>query len=367
MDNQKMIGLKFYPDKIIQALVKELPEVKWSETHGMVAIPNSPANLDAIFSKFKGVSWINCTHFFPNKPVKNGHEDLSVNSYRQRVPKKGWRYCPEEFYQKLELKKYALNTAKIYIGMFEKFINHFDCSIKLTDINDLMIRDYLKYLVQQNRSDSYVNQTINAIKFYYEVVKEMPNRFYDIERPLPTESLPKVLSRKQIKAMISSTTNLKHRCIISLLYSAGLRRGELLNLKLSDIISDRMLICVEQGKGKKDRYTLLGEQVLQDLRKYYLQAKPSYYLFEGISGKKYSGSSVVKIVQRAAFKAKIRQRVIPHMLRHSLATHLLEDGVDLRYIQSLLGHNSLKTTEIYTHVAVKGMNKIKNPIDLMLT
>lgn len=195
----------------------------------------------------------------------------------------------------------------------------------------------------------------------------MANRFYDIERPLPTEALPKVLSKNQIRAMISSINNLKHKCILSLLYSAGLRRGELLNLKLTDIISDRMLIRVEQGKGKKDRYTLLGEQVLQNLRQYSLQAKPSYYLFEGSNGKKYSGSSVVKIVQRAASRARIRERVIPHMLRHSLATHLLEDGVDLRQIQSLLGHNSIKTTEVYTHVAVKGMNKIKNPIDLMLT
>lgn len=362
-----MIGLKFYPDKVIQALVKELPGVKWSNKYGMVTVPNTPANLNAIFSKFQGISWINCTHFFPNRPVHTCGEDLSVDKYRKRKPIPGWRYCPEEFYQKLELKKYALNTAKIYIGMFEKFINHFAGDIKLTEINDLMIRKYLQHLVQQNRSDSYLNQSINAIKFYYEVVKEMPNRFYDIERPLPAEALPKVLSKNQIRAMISSINNLKHKCILSLLYSAGLRRGELLNLKLTDIISDRMLIRVEQGKGKKDRYTLLGEQVLQNLRQYYLQAKPSYYLFEGSNGKKYSGSSVVKIVQRAASRARIRERVIPHMLRHSLATHLLEDGVDLRQIQILLGHNSIKTTEVYTHVAVKGMNKIKNPIDLMFT
>lgn len=166
-----MIGLKFYPDKVVQALVKELPDVRWSEKYGMVYLPNHSDNLNLIFSKFKGVCWVNCTHFFPNRPVKNGHEELSVDSYRQRLPKESWRYCPEEFYQKLELKKYALNTAKIYIGMFEKFINHFARDIKLTEINDLMIRKYLQHLVQQNRSDSYLNQSINAIKFYYEVVK----------------------------------------------------------------------------------------------------------------------------------------------------------------------------------------------------
>jgi integrase/recombinase XerD len=364
--NQKMIGLLFYPDKVLQALIKQLPGVKWSTQYQMAFILNNKKNLDLIFKTFKGVCWVNCSHFYPNKPISVNNEELSVDSFRKRIPRQGWRYCPEEFYQKLEIRKYALNTAKIYIQLFEKFINHFPPEVDLMDLNEFNIRKYLQVLVQKQLSDSYINQSINAIKFYYEVVKGMPNRFYSVERPIAKESLPKVLSKEQVYNMILSAKNIKHKCIISLLYSAGLRRGELLHLKISDIVSDRMLIRINQGKGRKDRYTLLSEKVLLDLRTYYLKEKPVIYLFEGKERLPYSATSVVKIVQRAAQKANIRERVSPHMLRHSLATHLLENGTDLRQIQTLLGHNSLKTTEIYTHVAVQGMNKIKNPLDLML-
>lgn len=364
IENQKMIGLLFYPDKIMQALVKQLPNVKWSTQYEMAFIPNNDKNLNLIFDTFKGVCWINCSHFFPNKPINISNEELSVDSFRKRKPKAGWRYCPEDFYQKLEIRKYALNTAKIYIQLFEKFINHFPEEENLMDLNEYKIRNYLQTLVQSGKSDSYVNQSINAIKFYYEVVHEMPNRFYSIERPIKTESLPKVLSQEQVFRILDNTHNLKHRCIVSLLYSAGLRRGELIDLKLEDVISDRMLIRVNNGKGRKDRYTLLSESILADLRKYYKRYKPVKYLFEGVAGEKYSPSSVGKIVVRSARRAKIIQRVTPHMLRHSFATHLLENGIDLRQIQSLLGHNTLRTTEIYTHVAVRGMNKIKNPLDL---
>lgn len=364
IDHQKMIGLQFYPDKVVQALIKELPDVKWSEKYGMAYLPNIPENLNLIFSIFKGVSWINCTHFFPNKPVKNGDEAISVHSYRQRIPKQGWRYCPEAFYQKLEIRKYAMNTARAYISHFERFINYFDSEIELLEINDLMIRQYLQSLVQEQKSDSYINQSINAIKFYYEVVMEMPNRFYDIERPIKKEPLPKTLSKQQVYAMIDNVEHLKHKCIVSLLYSSGLRRAELLNLKIEDILSDRMMIRVEGGKGNKDRLTLLSASLLKDLRTYYELHKPKNYLFEGPNGNAYSASSVSKIVSKAAKRVGIRMRVTPHMLRHSFATHLLENGTDLRQIQVLLGHNSLRTTEIYTHVALDGFNKIINPLDL---
>lgn len=364
IDHQKMIGLQFYPDKVVQALIKELPEVKWSEKYGMAYLPNIPENLNLIFSIFKGVSWINCTHFFPNKPVINGNEAISVHSYRQRLPKQGWRYCPEAFYQKLEIRKYAMNTARVYISHFERFINYFDSEIELLEINDLMIRQYLQSLVQEQKSDSYINQSINAIKFYYEVVMEMPNRFYEIERPIKKETLPKVLGSREVKEMIKNTFNIKHRCMISLLYSAGLRRAELLSLIPSDIESERMMIKVRDAKGGKDRYSILSKTVLEDLRIYYKKFKPTRFLFEGAKGKPYSGTSLGKVIHQAAGRANIKRKVTPHMLRHSFATHLLESGTDLRYIQMLLGHNSTKTTEIYTHVANSSFLNIKNPLDL---
>ncbi len=363
IDEQKMIGLKFYPNKVVQALIKELSSPKWSEKYNMVYLPNNQENLTKIFNKFKGVAWINCNHFFPHKPLYMENGPIDIDYFRKRKVKPGYRTCPEEFYRKLELRKYSFNTAKTYITLFEAYINYYrDSELMALDEND--VRNYLQYLVQQGRSDSYINQSVNSIKFYYEVVKEMPNRFYAIERPRKREKLPRVLSKEEILDMIKCTYNIKHRCIISLLYSAGLRRGELLNLKVTDIDSKRMLIRVDGGKGRKDRFTLLGETMLQDLRSYFLKYRPNEYLFEGANGGKYSARSVAVIVKRAGKYAKIRKPVTPHILRHSFATHLLEQGTDLRYIQSLLGHNSSRTTEIYTHVAVNSFKNIKNLLDL---
>ena len=359
----KMIGLQFYPDKVIQALIKELPEPRWSNEHNMVFIRNNRENLTHIFEKFRGVAWINCKYFFRNKPINEGNAPLNIDKYRKRKVRSGYRTCPEEYYQKLELRKYSLNTAKVYIPLFEKFCNYYK-ERELMSLNENDIREYLQFLVREGKSDSYINQSLNSVKFYYEVVKEMPNRFYEIERPMKQEKLPEVLSKKQILKMIDYTVNIKHKCIISLLYSSGIRRGELLDLKITDIDSERMLIRVNCGKGKKDRITLLSNNLLIDLRNYYLEYKPKVYLFEGPGHTRYSSTSVLKIVTRAARLACIQKKVTPHILRHSFATHLLEGGTDLRYIQVLLGHHSSRTTEIYTHVATNGFNKIQNPLDL---
>jgi site-specific recombinase XerD len=365
INNQKMIGIKFYSDKVLNALVKTIPSVKWSKQYDMVVVANNKENLDYIFKKFKGVAWVNTTLFFTNRPLHQGSELLDINSYRNRIPKKDWRYCPESYLLKLELRKYALNTARIYIAMFEKFLNHFKHIENLIEINEIDIKAYLSFLVKSKKSDSFINQSINAIKFYYEVVLEMPNRFYEIERPIKSERLPKVLSKESILHMIDMCSNIKHKCIVSLLYSAGLRRSELLNLKIEDIDSKRMTITVKQGKGKKDRITLLSQRLLIDLRIYFMAHKPKTYLFESLNSSQYSATSVAKIIDKAAKKAKIKQKVTPHILRHSFATHLLESGTDLRYIQTLLGHSSSATTEIYTHVATNNLSKIKNPLDLV--
>lgn len=191
----------------------------------------------------------------------------------------------------------------------------------------------------------------------------MPNRFYKIERPRKEKKLPKVLSKEDVLSIIANTNNLKHKCIVSLLYSSGIRRNELVNLKILDIDSKRMLIRIESAKGNKDRYTLLSHSLLKDLREYYQQYKPEKYIVEGLYGNQYSGQSIGKVVLNAAIKAGIKIPVTPHMLRHSFATHLLEAGVDLRQIQVLLGHSSSKATEIYTNVATTTFKKIKNPLD----
>ena len=236
-----------------------------------------------------------------------------------------------------------------------------DQTINVLDEND--IRNYLAFLIKTNRSDSYINQAINSIKFYYEIVLGLPNRFYNLERPRKSKKLPVVLSKEEVLSIISSTKNLKHKCIISLLYSAGLRRSELLNLKLTDIESNRMLIRVRDAKGNKDRYTILSKNILIDLRAYYKNYRPTNYLFEGQEKAQYSPNSVGNVVSNTAKRAGIKIPVTAHTLRHSFATHLLEAGTDIRYIQLLLGHNSTKTTEIYTHVAKSSFSAIKNPLD----
>ena len=364
INGKKQIGLKFYPDKVIHALIKEIPNTKWSQEFGMVYIVNTPENFNLIFSIFKGVAWINLSSFSTKRKLTNENQLITVDAYRNRKLAVGFKSCPEEFLQKLELKRYSMNTARIYISMFERFTNAHNES-DLLSINEEQIRLYLQGLVQEQRSDSYINQMINSIKFYYEVVMEMPNRFYSIERPRKKESLPKVISAEEVQMIINNTNNIKHRCIVSLLYSAGLRRGELLNLKMDDIDSKRMVINVKNGKGGKDRITILSPTVLNDLREYFKQWKqrPKTYLFEGAMGEKYSATSVLKIIQKAAKIAGIKKSVSPHVLRHSFATHLLESGTDLRYIQVLLGHSSTKTTEIYTQVATNNIRSIISPID----
>lgn len=359
---EKCIGLKFFQDKVLQALVNELPGIDWSEEFNMNYVHNSPAALDGIFEQFRGVAWVNCNHFFTNSGFSRNNEAIDVNWFRNRKQSEDYRRCPESYLLKLELKRYANNTVKTYVSCFEAFINHYR-HIEPEHINENDIRAYLQKLIQEGSSNSYINQAINAIKFYYEVVMEMPNRFYGMERPRVEEKLPQVLAKEEVMAIIENTNNIKHRCVVSLLYSAGLRRGEVLNLKPGDIDGKRMLIRVESGKGNKDRYTLLSEILLKQLREYYIQWKPREYLFEGPRGQRYSAESVVRIVKGASRKAGIQKRVTPHVLRHSFATHLLESGTDLRYIQVLLGHKSSKTTEIYTHVATNIFFKIKNPLD----
>ena len=362
INEKKCIGLQFYPNKVIQALIKEIPDTKWSPKFNMVFVPNTKEHLDAIFKKFNGVAWVNTSHFFTQKPINHNNEEMNVDWFRKRKRKADYRHCPEEYLQKLELKKYANNTVKTYVVCFEAFINYYK-NYELLQINEDLIRQYLQKLIQEGKSNSYLNQSINSIKFYYEIVHEMPNRFYSIERPRKENKLPKVISKEEVQAIINATNNVKHKCLLSLLYSAGLRRSELLNLKLTDIDSKRMLIRVEASKGNKDRMTLLSKKTLQDLRIYFKEYKPKKWLFEGLQGNQYSPTSLVKIMKNACKKAGIKKEVTPHTFRHSFATHLLENGTDLRYIQALLGHSSSKTTELYTHVAINSFIGIKNPLD----
>lgn len=360
IDNEKKIGLKFYPEHVIQNLVKTLPDVQWSHTYKMVYIDNTKENLDQIFETFKGVAWIEGGQLYGKRKI-TGNPELKIN---RRVKDKANSLpdCPDAYIQKLEIMRYSANTARTYIYYFETFMAYFS-EKALLEINEQDIFDYLQELVHLGKSDTYINQMLNSVKFYFETVMDMPNRFYAIGRPRKKERLPKVISKEEVKLLLENISNIKHKCIVQTLYAAGLRRAELLNLKPEDIDSKRMVIRVVHGKGGKDRQTLLSLTLLKNLRKYYKKYTPKVYLFEGKYGGQYSATSISKILRRASEKAGIVQNVTPHVLRHSFATHLLEANIDMRYIQVLLGHASSKTTEIYTQVATTMISQISSPLD----
>jgi site-specific recombinase XerD len=359
IDNRKCIGLQFNTNKVLQALVDSLPNVTWSKTFGMFYILNNRTNLELVFKTFRGVAWVNGNYFFAERTINKENADVDFKRFRSRRAKKGHKLCPEEYLLKLELKRYAENTVRNYVSCFEAFINHYFETDPI-DLNELDVRNYLQKLIQEGKSNSYVNLAVNSIKFFYEVVHGMPNRFYSIERPRKQKQLPSVLSKEEVMMLMEHTNNIKHKCIVGLLYSSGLRRGELLNLLVTDIDSKRMMVHIKNAKGNKDRYSILSPSILDDLKVYYKEHRPTNYLFESPKGDRYSGTSVLNIVEMAAKKAGIARKVTPHMLRHSFATHLLENGTDIRHIQLLLGHSSTKTTEIYTHVANRSFMDIKD-------
>jgi len=268
-----------------------------------------------------------------------------------------------EIKQKLRYKRYSPNTIRTYISCLEQF-NRFIKSEKL-QINEPVIYQYLMGLVAKGYSRSSQNQHINAIKFYLEKVLKQKQKSYYIERPLKKRMLPTVLSEQEIQLIFSNIKNLKHKAILSLIYSSGIRIGEALNLTINDLDSDRMLISIRRGKGEKDRMVPMASNVLKLLRVYYKEYKPVNYLFNGNENGPYSATSVRNVLKRAVYKSNIKKNVTPHTLRHSYATHLLEKGTDLRYIQVILGHSSVKTTEIYTHVSTKNLQAIKSPIEEM--
>jgi integrase/recombinase XerD len=280
-----------------------------------------------------------------------------------------YKKCPEEYVHKLQERRYSPNTIRTYCALFEEFLNHFHKN-QIIDLGEEDVMKFSLYLVNVRKvSSSFQNQAINAIKFYFEKVRGGERKYYHIDRPIKEKKLPEVCSEEEIINILKETLNLKHRAILMTIYSGGLRISELVNLKITDIDSKRMQIRVEQGKGKKDRYTLLSQKTLEILRKYIKQeGNSNFYLFEGQGStpKKpipYSARSIQNILKNSLKRTGIKKNVTVHTLRHSFATHLLENGTDLRYIQSLLGHESSKTTEIYTHITTKGFDQIKSPLD----
>jgi len=330
------IAIYFEKNAALIARIKTFEDARWSASNKYWHLPDTEANR---------------LHF--NLPLAH-----------TLVPNAEGITSIETFKRYLLSKRYSPNTINTYSEALKSFLTF--CNTKA--IKDITNEDVIlynnDYILKHNLSSSYQNQIVNAIKLYFKIVKETAIEIDKIHRPKREKVLPNVLSKEEVLKIIDSTENLKHKTLLALIYSAGLRISEALNMRPKDIDSVRMLIHVKNAKGKKDRYTLLSEKVLQLLREYYTIYKPKDYLFEGQFGGMYSSRSAQVILKQVAEKAGIKKTITLHTLRHSFATHLLESGTDLRYIQDLLGHSSPKTTMIYTHVTNDSLKKIKNPFDV---
>ncbi len=297
--------------------------------------------------------------------------DTEENRVRFKIPPVSFSFPStegieqiEKFKQWLRSKRYSESTITTYSEALKSFLVFYrDKAVADINNEDVIIYNN-EYILKNKLSASYQNQVTNSIKLFFQTIRETKMLVDKIHRPKNAKTLPNVLSKEEAFKLIDLTTNLKHKTLLALIYSSGLRISEAINMKITDIDRQRMLIHVKNAKGKKDRYTLLSTKVLGLLKEYYAIYKPKTYLFEGQYGEQYSSRSAQAVLQQSAKKAGITKQISLHTLRHSFATHLLENGTDLRYIQDLLGHSSPKTTMIYTHVSSTSLKNIINPFDM---
>ena len=269
----------------------------------------------------------------------------------------------EKFRFWLQSKRYSKHTVDTYCDALTTFLRYF-AHKAISDIsNDDLITFNNGYILANHFSASYQNQVVNAVKLFFSKVENTKMHIEAIERPKNAFKLPEILSLHEVELMLNSLDNIKHKTMLALIYSGGLRRSELLNLEIRDVDSKRMLITIRSAKGNRDRIVPLSGTALDLLRQYYIAYKPKLYLFEGQKGEKYTETSLQEVFHKAKNLANIHKNVSLHTLRHSYATHLLEGGTNLRYIQDLLGHKSPRTTQIYTHVSVDGIGRVTSPLE----
>lgn len=275
----------------------------------------------------------------------------------------GHRQSLRKFERYLAGARYSASTISTYVGWLSEFLFFH----RFFTLDGLTMKEVHRFnsdfILKRGYSISSQRQFIGAIKLFFTHIAESGINPEALERPHKDHKLPLVLNKEEVTAVLTVTENLKHKCILATIYSCGLRVGELLNLRLTDIDGSRMLVHVRMSKGRKDRYVRLGKSNLALLRSYYRAYRPRELLFEGPGGKAYSASSIRKILHRSCAIAGIGKSVTPHTLRHSYATHLLELGVDIRYIQAMLGHRRPETTMIYTHISTHKIQDLPNPLD----
>lgn len=339
--DKEIIFVRFpFDQNLIQDLKKRFPSAKWSRTQACWYLPDLPSIRDIL--KLPPKEW--------GQRVSGKIHPINQDAFQAYI-------------DQLMLKAYSPRTIKNYLSEFAHLLtllkNH-----PVNDLSEERLKDYFLYCVKKEGiKERHLNSRINAIKFYFEQVLHRQRMFFDIPRPKTPATLPKILSKSEIKKIFENSHNPKHLLMLQLSYGMGLRVSEIVNLKVEHINSEDMLVHISGAKGKKDRYTNLPESVLDLLRQYYKAYRPKEWLFEGQYGGPYSVRSVQTVFKNAMKKAGINKTIGIHGLRHSYATHLLERGADIRFIQELLGHNSIKTTQIYTHISDVKKSSVKSPLD----
>ena len=350
-NNQLLI--KFEYDETLISLVRTVNGASWSKSLKAWYLISNAENLSIILKLFKNISKVDVSKISKKTPFKRDLTDEQKKLLNQ-------------FYLFLKGKRYSQSTIQTYTFFIADFIN-FHTKTPLAELTNRAVELFIETVfMERNYSVSSQRQFISALKIFTVFCPQTKIHNLALERPKKSRILPSVLSQEEVLSIIQYTQNIKHRAILTLLYSCGLRIGELINLKLIDFHIDRKQLIVKKGKGRKDRYVSLADSFLPLLSNYYHSYKPTIYFVEGQNGGKYSAESIRSFLRKSCKKAGIRKPVTPHTLRHSYATHLLENGVDLRYIQTLLGHSKPETTMIYTHVQRKDLMEIQNPLDVAL-
>ena len=354
--------LKFHYNPAIYQRLKMLEYVKYSNTYKRFVTHLEDKYIRKLIADLASICQIQL-----DSKITISDINLMKTLWEQTYAGKNYISCPDIYLEKMKLRNYSMNTIRTYHSMLMKFFNSYDFALEIIDaFTEKEINEYHRDMIQSGKySFSTINQSLCAIKYYYKEVLGRDLEPEYIERPMKSRELPKVLTKDEVKNIVRSISNLKHKCVVFLSYSSGMRIGELLNLKVEDIDFERQMIHVRGAKGRKDRYTILSDNMMRLLRSYYSNFRPRDYLFEGHYGGKYNASSVGKFWKRALKEAMVKHNFTFHSLRHSFATHLLENGTDIRYIQQLLGHSSSRTTEIYTHISKRYVGNIKSPGDLL--
>jgi integrase/recombinase XerD len=366
--NRQVIGLKTYYyasfpfNRNLYTLFSSLKNSTWDSFEKAWVIDEAVFPLENLFAHFKDKAvFIFQEKCLESVEYKKSH--LRPVHFLEPLDEHK-KLAIQNFIRYLNSKRYSSNTIKVYSDSLSTFLRYFSMKEIAAISNDDLIDFNNNYILKNNFSASFQNQVVNAVKLYFSAIQYKKMDVELIHRPRREKVLPNVLSKEEVKAILDAHVNIKHKMMLCLIYSCGMRCGELLALHPVHIDSKRNIILLKCAKGKKDRIVPLSPLILKMLREYYKIYKPKIYLFEGaLLGEPYSEKSLQSVLKQAIKKVGIAKPVTLHWLRHSYATHLLESGTDLRYIQELLGHSSCKTTEIYTHVSTKSIQQIKSPFD----